>query len=316
MQQSLFSDLNELAAFVTLADTGSFSAAGRLLGRDPTAISRRLSAMEARLGVRLAERSTRKVALTEAGRTYLARIRPLLDALQTAGSEASAFADGDPRGHLRITLPGSFGSQWLAPLIVEFLVAHPKVTIEADTSNRFVDMIGEQFDLAIRLGELSDSRLVARKVSERRRLICASPDFIARHPDLQHPQDLANCPCLCYTGRTDPYRWTFVDAQGQRASVTVGGPLASQNAELLVAGGIAGLGVLYTSDWYVGRELASGRLVEVMPHWQPLDRGGLYIVTPAAKGMPSKTRAFSDWMASRLMTPPWAAPFRSEGQER
>jgi len=308
MQQSLFSDLNELAAFVALADTGSFAAAGRQLGRDPTAVSRRLSAMEARLGVRLAERTTRKVALTEAGLTYLDRIRPLLNELQAAGSEAVAFADGDPHGHLRITLPGSFSSLWLTPLIVEFLRAHPKVTIDANTSNRFVDLIGERYDLAIRLGDLPDSRLVARKIAERRRLLCASPDFIARHAALKTPRDLVNYPCLCYTGRNDPYRWSFTKPTGGTISVTVAGPLASLDAELLVGGAVAGLGILYTTDWYVSRELNDHRLVEIIPEWKLIDRGALYIVTPAAKGTPNKTRAFSDWMAQRLASPPWESP--------
>ncbi|WP_414447428.1 LysR family transcriptional regulator [Burkholderia sp. 22PA0099] len=308
MQQSLFSDLNELAAFVALADTGSFAAAGRQLGRDPTAVSRRLSAMEARLGVRLAERSTRKVALTEAGRTYLERIRPLLHDLQAAGREAIAFADGEARGHLRITLPGNFGRLWLTPLIVEFLRMHPRVTIEADTSNRFVDLIGERFDLAIRLGELPDSRLVARKVAERRRLICASPDFIARHPAIQTPHDLADYPCLCFTGRHDPYRWNFIKPGGGTLGVTVSGPLASDDAELLVEAAVGGLGILYTSDWYASRELASGRLVEILPDWALLDRGAVYVVTPAAAGTPSKTRAFSNWITEKLAAPPWVVP--------
>lgn len=305
MQQSLFSDLNELAAFVALADTGSFAAAGRQLGRDPTAISRRLGAMEARMGVRLAERSTRKVALTEAGRTYLERIRPLLHDLQMAGREAIAFADGEARGHLRIALPGNFGRLWLTPLIVEFLRAHPRVTIEADTSNRFVDLIGERFDLAIRLGELPDSRLVARKVAERRRLICASPEFIALHPEIRTPRDLADAPCLCFTGRHDPYRWNFVKSGGGKCGVTVSGPLASDDAELLVEAAVSGLGVLYTSDWYASRDLAAGRLVELLPDWALVDPGAVYVVTPASAGTPSKTRAFSNWIADKLTPPPW-----------
>lgn len=306
MQQSLFSDLNELAAFVALADTGSFVAAGRQLGRDPTAISRRLSAMEARLGIRLAERSTRKVVLTEAGRTYLERIRPLLHELQAAGREAVAFSDGEVRGHLRITLPGNFGRLWLTPLIVEFLRQHPRVTIAAETSNRFVDLIGERFDLAIRLGELPDSRLVARKVAPRRRLICASPDYIARHTPIQTPQDLASHPCLCFSGRDDPYRWNFSKPGGGTLGVTVSGPLSSDDAELLIEAAVGGLGILYTSDWYVCRDLASGRLVEILPDWPLLDRGAVYIVTPAAAGTPSKTRAFSSWISEKLTVPPWA----------
>lgn len=308
MQQSLFSDLNELAAFVALADMGSFTAAGRQLGRDATAISRRLSAMEARLGVRLAERSTRKVMLTEAGRTYLERIRPLMNELQAAGQEAVAFADGEARGHLRITMPGNFGRLWLTPLIVDFMRAHPRVTIEADIGNRFVDLIGERFDLAVRLGELPDSRLVARKVADRRRLICASPDYLARHPPIVTPRDLSSHPCLCFTGRHDPYRWNFIEPGGATLGVTVSSRLASDDGELLIEAAVGGLGILYTSDWYASRDLEAGRLVEILPDWALLDRGAVYLVTPAAAGTPSKTRAFSDWIAKRLTPPPWAVP--------
>lgn len=305
VQQSILSDLNELIAFVALADCGSFAAAGRFLERDPTVVSRRLSALETRLGVRLAERSTRRVALTEAGRIYLERVRPLLVDLQAADREAVSLAGGEARGHLRVSLPGSFGQLWLGPLIVDFLRAHPRVSIEADTTNRYVDLIGEGFDLAVRLGELPDSQLVARRVGERRRLICASPGFVAAHAPIRSPRDLQDLPCLCYTGRRQPYRWDFARADGTALGVTVRGPLASDSAELLTQAALAGLGVLFTSDWYVTRELSAGRLIELIPDWTIRDRGALYVVTPALDGMPSKTRAFSDWMASRLVSPPW-----------
>ncbi|MEP0248401.1 MAG: LysR family transcriptional regulator, partial [Roseobacter sp.] len=176
MQQ--YPDLDTIEAFVALADAGSFALAGQRVGRDPTIISRRVQALEARLGVRLAERSTRRVTLTEAGRAYLERLRPLLRELAAADREASAFAEGAPRGNLRLSLPTSFGRMWLSPLIAEFLKAHPQVTIEAELSNRFVDIIGEQFDLAVRLGVLPDSRLVARRLFPRYRLLCASPDYL------------------------------------------------------------------------------------------------------------------------------------------
>jgi DNA-binding transcriptional LysR family regulator len=305
MQQSLLSDLNEIVAFVALADTGSFAAAGRQLERDPTIVSRRLNAMEARLGIRLTERSTRKVVLTEAGMAYLARVRPLLGDLQAAGSEAAAFADGEPRGHLRISLPGNFARIWLAPLIVEFLSEHPHVSIEARFDLRFVDLIGERIDLAIRLGELADSRLVARKVAQRRKVVCASPAFLAQHGPIDSPGHLAALPCLFGGSGNRPDRWQFVHADGRRDEVTVTPRLVSNDAELLADAATNGLGVLYGTDWYVSHEIAAGRLVEVLPEWTQAEAGGVYVVTPAASGTPSKTRAFSDWIAARLATPPW-----------
>jgi DNA-binding transcriptional LysR family regulator len=212
-----------------------------MLGKDPAMMSRRLKSLEARLGVRLAERTTRRVELTEAGQAYLARVGPILLDLEAADREAAAFGDGEPNGHLRISLPGSFGRRWFGPIIAEFLAQHPRVTIEADAVNRFVDLIGERYDLAIRLGALPDSRLVARKVADRRRLLCASPDYLARHGTPQSPQDLARHDCLCFTERRDPYRWSFQAPEGGAVSATVSARLASTEADILVDAAIAGL---------------------------------------------------------------------------
>jgi DNA-binding transcriptional LysR family regulator len=303
--QGSHADLNEIRAFVALADTGSFVGAGRQLRTDPAMISRRLQSLESRLGVRLAERTTRVVMLSEAGRAYLVRVRPLLDDLERADQEAAAFAGDDPSGHLRISVPGDVGRIWLAPIVTTFLAAHPRVTIEVDATSRFVDLVGERYDLAIRLGVLPDSRLVARKVADRRRLLCASPDYLARHGMPMAPTDLSDHACLCFTGREDPYLWSFAKPGKGVVAVTISGPLAATDAEMLVDTAVAGLGILHTTDWYVGRELAAGRLIEVLPAWPLLDRGAVYVVTPAAAGAPSKTKAFSDWVADNLRRPPW-----------
>lgn len=159
------SDLDEIRSFLALARAGSFVSAGRLINRDPAVVTRRLNQLEGRLGIRLVERTTRKVALTEAGQTYLARVGPILDDLESAEDDVAALAGGQARGNLRITLPGSFSRMWIAPMLVDFLKAHPAVTVEANTENRFVDLIAEGYDLAIRLGDLPDSRLVARRVA-------------------------------------------------------------------------------------------------------------------------------------------------------
>ncbi len=157
MQQSPL--LKEIRAFVALADGGSFAAAGQKLGRDPTVLSRRVQTLEARLGVRLAERTTRKIALTEAGTAYLARVRPLLHDLHAANKEAAAFGNGEPHGRLRVALLGSFARLWIATLITSFLQIHRRITLEASYSNQLVDLITGGFDLAVRLAELADPDL-------------------------------------------------------------------------------------------------------------------------------------------------------------
>lgn len=303
MQQLPAPDFEELRAFIALADAGSFAAAARAIGRDPAIVSRRLQSLEKRLGIRLAERSTRRVALTEAGLAYLGQVRPLLRALEAADQEAASLANGEPQGHLRITIPGGFGQLWLRPMIVSFLAAHPRVTIEVESSNRFIDLIGERYDLAIRLGVMPDSRLVARKIADRRRVVVASPELLARYPAITTPSDLANIPCLCATSRTDPYQWSFVSPDHGTRSVAVTSALAAEDAGLLVEAAAAGLGVLNTTDWYVTRELLDGRLMQVLPEWSIADRGAVYIVTPAAQGLPSKTRAFAEWITRQFVTP-------------
>ncbi|MER9896506.1 LysR family transcriptional regulator [Mesorhizobium sp. M0119] len=172
--------LAEMAAFAAIAEARSFTKAAARIGRDATILSRRLASLEERLGVRLLHRTTRSVSLTEAGSEFLVRVRAILAAVDEAEAAASAHAGGGPRGVLRLALPGSFGRMWIAPLLPQFLAEFPDVRIEAEFSNRFVDLVAENFDVAVRLGALEDSRLVARKVATRRRLLCAAPSYLAR----------------------------------------------------------------------------------------------------------------------------------------
>lgn len=310
MQQS--ASLAEIRALVALADTGSFVAAAKLLERDPTALSRSIQSLEQRLGVRLAERTTRILSLTEAGELYVSRMRVLLQDFATAEQEAAAFGSGEPQGHLKVALPGSFARLWMAPLITSFLQTFPQVKIEAHYSNELVDLATQGFDLAVRLAELSDSRLVARKVASRRRLLCASPAYLARRGGPITPEELTQHDCLCFIGRDDPYVWSFKSQTGSSRSVVVKGRVASDDADILVEAAAAGLGLFYTTDWHVGPLLSDGRLTEVMRGWPVADSGGIFVLTNS-RVLPSKTRAFSDWIAKGLARHPWnAQPARSE----
>ncbi|MFS8113767.1 LysR family transcriptional regulator [Rhizobium jaguaris] len=294
-------------AFIAVAEEGSFSAACHRVNRDATVVSRRIQNLEQSLGVRLLERSTRKVVVTEAGEAYLQRIRPLLRELLVAGQETERFSDGEPQGRLRLALPGSFGRMWLMPLLVEFLDTHPRVTLDVAFSNRFVDLIGEGFDLAIRLGVLPDSRLVSRKLAERKRMIVASPDYLRRHAPPTTPQDLARHDCLIFSGKANPYLWEFMMPGAGQLSVPIAGPFISDDAEALVLAAIAGHGLLYATDWLVGRELADGRLVRVLGDYPVPDEGGVYIVHPSKQHVPNKTRAFTDWISERFSRGlPWS----------
>lgn len=302
------SELESIAAFVAVADHTSFVSAGRVLNRDPTVVSRRVQALETRLGVRLLERSTRRVTLTEAGSAYLLRVRPILRDLMAAEREAMAFAAGVPRGRLRIAAPGTFGRMWLVPLLAEFIHLYPAVTLDVSFSNRFVDLIGEGFDVAVRLGVLPDSRLIARKIGNRRRLVFAAPAYLEQHGEPDTPEALSRHACLIFSGLSpSPDHWQFWDAAGVIRSAHVTGPLVSDDAEALVAAAVAGLGIMLATDWLVGRELASGRLVPILRDWSVADDGAIYVVTPSSDGVPSKTRALADFVTDRMRNPPWLA---------
>lgn len=303
MQQS--PDISDIEALVALAEAGSFALAARRIGKDPTIISRRVRALEDALGVRLAERNTRRVTITEAGRAYLDLVQPLLRELASAHREVASYGSGEPRGNLRVSLPTSFGRMWLSPLIAAFLRDHPGVTIEAECSNRYVDIIGEQFDLAVRLGVLPDSRLIARKLCPRRRLVCASPSYLEANGSPAEPGDLTQRACLRFTDKVNPGVWEFLDRNGKLISVPVSGPLACDDAEVLIDSAVDGLGLMYATDWIVSRQLESGALVRVLEGWTIPDEGAIYVMIPSGEGVPTKTRALSDWLARHLAQPPW-----------
>lgn len=300
-------DMDMISAFVAVAETLSFAAAGLRLGRDPTVVSRRVQALEQKLGVRLAERTTRRLALTEAGRLYLERLRPALRDLQSAQRDVAALNHGLPQGHLRLALPTSFGRMWLSQILTDFLIAHPLVTAEVEYANRYVDLVAEGFDAAIRLGVLEDSRLIARKLCDRRRLLCASPTYLARHGEPQCLEDLAGHACLRFSGAAQPDVWPFFTDGGGPRSVSVSGPFAADDGEALVSAAVAGLGILNATDWLVGRELESGALVPVLSSFPILEDGAIYLVLPSRTGLPSKSRAFADWVVQAMNPPPWRA---------
>jgi DNA-binding transcriptional LysR family regulator len=298
--------VEEMAALAAVAEQGSFAKAAESLRRDATVLTRRIQALERRLGVRLLERTTRRVTLTEAGARFLARTQDAMAVLMDAQNEAAAAATGEPSGTLRLALPGTFGRKWIAPYLSEFLTRYPQLRIHAEFSNRFVDLIGEGFDAAVRLGVLADSSLVARKIAERRRLLCASPGYLERRGTPARPEDLRDHVCLGFTGFSFHPDWTFTDREGQRVTVRIQGPLVADDAEALVAASVSGLGIMMSTDWLVGRELADGTLVPFLSEWMLEAEAGVYAIVPSRGLQPAKTRAFVDWIAARFAPiPPW-----------
>lgn len=297
--------LDEVVAFLAVLDAGGFAGASRRLGRDASVLSRRVAALERRLGARLIERTTRSAVPTEAGARFAERMRAALAAMAEAEQEA-AEAAALPSGRLRLALPGTFGRMWIAPMLPDFLALHPAVSVEASYSERYVDLVAEGYDIALRIGDLPDSRLAARKLADNRRLVCAAPAYLARRGAPARPADLAGHDCLMFTRLVSHPEWRF-RRDGRVEGVRVSGPLAADDSHTLVWAGVAGRGLIICSEWLVGPELADGRLVEVLGDWSVDGEGAIHLVRPSARFTAGKVRAFTAWLAGRLAPPPWAA---------
>lgn len=295
---------DEIAAFLAVAAQGSFVAAGRLLERHPTVISKRVAAMEKRLGVRLVERSTRQVRITVVGEQLEQRLRAALGMIAEAEQQAISGA-AEVRGVLRLALPAAMGRLCIGPLLPEFLEAHPQVSIVADYSERLVDIIDEGFDLAIRIGELEDNRLIAKKLCDHRRILCASPAYLERHGVPQAPAQLGEHNCLRFSGLASFPQWRMYAGERQ-VSVTPRGNLTANDSESLLAAARAGAGILGAGEWLMSRDLAAGTLVRVLPEWQLDPTGGVYLVRPSARFPAATVLAFKQWIEARFdPLPPW-----------
>jgi DNA-binding transcriptional LysR family regulator len=290
--------LELLAAFIAVAETGSFTQAARKLSRDASIISRRVGQLEQQLGVRLLSRTTRRVALTEVGAIYHRRVQALLDELAIASREASDVA-ASPQGLIRISVPVTFGRQWIAPLLPAFLARHPQIRIDARFSDRLVDVVSEGFDVAIRVGVLRDSSLTSRRIASYRNLLVAAPSYIAIHGKPKIPADLAKHACLGFSGHADWPDWRMMK-DGKRTTVRPVGPLIVDNSEVVLMAAIEGAGIAFTPDWLAGPEIRAGKLVEVLPGWGGKAEGGVYAILPPGQLIPTKTRFFVDEIAKSI----------------
>ncbi|SCZ57424.1 MULTISPECIES: LysR family transcriptional regulator [unclassified Pseudomonas] len=296
---------DEIAAFLAVASQGSFVAAGRLLQRHPTIVSKRLAAMEKRLGVRLVERSTRQVRITQVGSKLEERLRAAIDLMDAAQQQAAEGAN-EVRGTLRLALPAAMGRRWLGPMLPEFLRDHPHVSILADYSERLVDIIDEGFDVAIRIGELEDNRLIAMQLSDHRRILCASPAYIEKHGMPETPHDLIEHNCLRFSGLASFPQWKLYRGS-EFQTVLPKGNLTANDSESLLAAACADSGILGAGEWLIRHDIAAGKLLHVLPDWQLDTAGGVYLVRPSSKFPSAVVTAFKKWVESKFIpAPPWA----------
>jgi DNA-binding transcriptional LysR family regulator len=266
-------------------------------------VSRQVGALEAELGARLLHRTTRALTLTEAGRSYFAQAARILADLAEANASVGQL-QAAPRGRLRVSAPMSFGFLHLAPAVPDFLDRYPDVEIDLAMNDRYVDLVDEGFDMAVRIGKLEDSSLVARKLAPARRTICAAPAYLQARGVPASPDDLKAHECLCYSNVGLSQEWRFVRPDGRPWPVEVRGRLHANNGDALRAAALRGFGLAVLPSFLVGRDFQSGALVSVLDAFMAQD-SGVYAVYPHARHLSPKVRAFVDFLADRFGPDPY-----------
>ena len=286
-----------------VVETGSLTQAAERLGIAVSAVSRRLKDLELRLGAPLIQRTTRRMYLNEVGQGFYERCKAVLDELEAAQQEV-LNAGGGLGGILRISTPLSFGVSHMSSAISQFMHAHPDVRIDMDLSDKRVDLVAEGFDLAIRIGVLSDSSLIAKKISTVRNIPCASADFLSRYPPITKPDDLEELPALVYSNEKTPNDWRYRGPDGKTGVLRVTPRLSASNGDVLREAAIAGLGITCLPNFLHYDAINNGLLQPILPdyEWAELD---VYAVYPKTTILPKRTRAFVDFISTRYGKDPY-----------
>jgi DNA-binding transcriptional LysR family regulator len=294
-----------MQAFVAVVETGSFVRASERLGASTTTVSRLVADLESHLQARLLHRTTRRLALTDAGRAYYQHSTALLADLAEAEAEVSADTRA-ASGVLRLSAPVTFGIQHLGPLLPQFHRDHPRLRLELSLNDRVVDLLEEGHDLAIRISGQLASSLVARRLTPVRMVICAAPEYLARHGEPRTPEELTQHQCLLYSYADQPTAWSF-DGPGGRRAVNVNGYLTANNGDVLRLAALAGEGIVHQPTFIVGEDLRSGRLRPLLTSYQ-MPALNAYAVYPSRRHLSAKVRAFVDYLAGAWGdAPPWDA---------
>jgi len=296
--------LTDIAVFVRVVERGSFTLAAGDLELSRAVVSKYLSRLEERLGARLLNRTTRRLSLTEAGAALFEASRGALERIEEAEA-AIAHLQAQPRGRLRVSAPMSFGILHLGPALAEFARAHPAITLDVRLDDRFVNLVEEGIDVAVRIGALTDSSLIARKLATTRAVACASPAYLAESGEPETPEDLASHNCLVYSYLATANVWRFTAPDGREIPVAINGNLRINNGIVLAEAAVAGQGVLVSPSFYVAPLLRDGRLKRILAKYR-LKELGIHAVYPQRDHVPPKVRAFVDFLAQRFgRRPDW-----------
>ncbi|NBB63708.1 LysR family transcriptional regulator [Pseudomonas sp. ODNR1LW] len=296
-------DLEALAIFARVAESQSFSGAADALGLSKATVSKAVTRLEQQLKTTLLHRTSRRFALTDAGRSLATRAGQMLAEAEGAVSEALDMSV-TPRGLVRLAAPMSFGMAYVAPALPEFLATHPDVSVDLHLSDEVIDLVGGGFDCALRIAALPDSSLSARRLRPVERFLVASPDYLVQRGRPTHPQDLERHACLGYAYMPTPDVWRFIDPVGEEVTVRPRGPLRANNSDALIASLCAGLGVSPLPDFIYWRHVADGRLETVMTDWR-LPPIALHLVAPSSGPRPARVTALMDYLARRFSAPLW-----------
>jgi DNA-binding transcriptional LysR family regulator len=288
--------------FAAVIETGSFTAAARRLGRTSGQASKLVARLEAELGVRLLNRTTRAVAPTEAGQAYFDRLRPLLDEFDALDLSIRNVSQV-PRGTLRLTAPLTFGELELAPALSNFAARYPEIALDVVFSDRVVNLVDEGFDLAVRIGQLEESSLIVRRLCTVRIVVVAAPDYLARAGQAQRPEDLQRHDCIIDTNFRDPGRWPFRAGAGGALSVPVAGRLRYSNAVACLSAAEAGLGVACVPAFVAAAAIRDGRVRRLLAAFES-EPFGLHVLYPHSRHLAAKVRVLVDFLAGRYRDPP------------
>ena len=295
-------DISVLQLFVEVMQQGSFAAVARDRNVDPSSVSRAIAGLESELGVRLFQRTTRQLSPTEAGTTYFEHIEPLLEEMQQA-IDVTTDVSGQPRGTLRITASVAFGHHCIVPLLPEFAARYPDLTVDFLLTDAVIDLLTERIDVAVRLGILADSSLMAQRLMPTHYVVCASPVYLNQAESLRHPHDVAHHNCLLFPLAGFRSRWIFKDSNDQLSQVPVSGQAIISSAIALQQCAIAGMGLALLPNWLVDADLQAGTLINLFPDYEVTATDfntAAWLVYPSRAYVPLKVRVFMDFLQQSI----------------